>query len=85
MFSKAFLLDLAERSVWTFLQTTGALLFVDGATESVDADFLTKLKVAAIAGLLAVGKGILASRVGNSNTAQALPGVESAYTNEPTP
>jgi len=85
VFNKAFLLDLAERSIWTFLQTFGALLFVDGATESVDADFWTKAKVAAIAGIIAVIKGVIASKVGNSGTAQGLPGVESAYVNAESP
>lgn len=83
MFTKAFLLDMAERSVWTFIQVTGGLLFADGTgAVPMEMPFGEKLKIAAIAGLIAVGKAIMASQIGNSNTAQALPGVESAYVNE---
>lgn len=79
MFNKAFLLDLLERSVWTFLQAGSAVLIVDG----MDDISMAALKTALVAGGIAVVKGLIASRVGNSNTAQALPGVESAYVNEP--
>jgi hypothetical protein len=81
--NKAFLLDLAERSVWTFLQTAGALWVANAAQDAVDIPFWDNLKVAALAGVIAVVKGLIASRVGNSGTAQALPGVESAYVNKP--
>lgn len=83
MFRKAFLLDLLERSIWTFIQAAGALLIADGTDVVAIGSFGDKLKLAAIAGGIAVMKCVLASQVGNSGTAQALPGVESAYVNEP--
>lgn len=72
MFTKAFLLDAAERVIWTFLQAFGAVVIINGwSWES--------LQIALAAGGISVLKCLIAMKVGNSNTAQALPGVESAY------
>lgn len=69
MFSKKFLLDLLERSVWTFAQAAGASLLITGLD-----DWRTALGIAASAGALAVIKGVVASRVGDNSSAAAIPG-----------
>ena len=62
--SRVFWLDLLERSVWTFLQAFAALI-VTVQVVDLKADFMDYLTAAAIAGGLAVLKGLVASRVGN--------------------
>jgi len=63
MFSKAFLLDVLERSLSTFVQTFAAVLVIKG-------DFtLLSLEAAAVAAGLAVLKGIAATQFGNKNSA----------------
>ena len=68
MFTRKFLLDAGERIVWTFLQAAGAVVLVE---QSFNLDVL---KVALTAGALAVVKVIVASRVGESDSAHAGPG-----------
>lgn len=55
---KAFYLDLAERTLWTFVQAAAAVLIVDQ-------DFTpAALKIALTAGAIAVLKALIASRIG---------------------
>lgn len=63
MFSKKFLIDLVERSVWTFVQGFAAVVIVQGHF-GVDA-----LKLGAVAGGLSVLKSILAYNVGAEDAA----------------
>lgn len=63
MFNKKFLVDLAERSVWTFLQGFAAVVILSG-NFSLDA-----LKLGAVAGGLAVLKAVLAYNVGKEDAA----------------
>lgn len=65
MFTKKWLVDMAERVVWTFLQAFFGTLLALGTT-SVD---WVILKSALIAAGLAVGKAILASRMGDKDSA----------------
>lgn len=68
MFTLKFLKDMGERVVWTFVQAFLAVWVVTG-------DFTQQtLKVAAAAGLVAAGKAVLASRMGDSESAATLPG-----------
>lgn len=60
-----FYFDLAERSVWTFLQAGTALLIVE-QTWNLDV-----LRVAAVAGAIAVMKAIIATRVGGDENSAA--------------
>lgn len=63
------LLDLLERSVWTFVQAALAVwLVLDVDLWSVEA-----LKVAATAGAIAVAKAVVAFQVGSSDSAATLP------------
>jgi hypothetical protein len=82
VFNKAFLLDAAERISWTALQGFAAAWIVNAAA-NLDLSFVDQLKVAGTAAILAACKAVVALKVGDSSTAQALPGVESTYTNEP--
>lgn len=68
---KRYFIDLAERIAATFAQGFIGLLLLSGAEVSGIVDFST-LKKAAIAGVMAVlslVKGMLASRVGDKNSA----------------
>lgn len=71
-----FYLDLLERSVWTFAQAfIGSWIVLEGA--DFDSIFTEDvLKVALVAGAIAVGKAILSTKLpwANSETASTLPG-----------
>jgi protein involved in polysaccharide export with SLBB domain len=82
MFSKAFLIDAVERVAWTAIQAFAATWIVNAAA-NLELPFVDQLKVAGTAALLAACKAIVATKVGDSGTAQALPGVESTYVNQP--
>ena len=64
--SRAALLDLLERVLWTFVQGAAAELVV---TQSLD---LQTLKVAAVAGVVSAAKCLIATRFGDPSSA-ALP------------
>lgn len=64
---KIFYLDLLERALWTFAQGFAAFWIVTG---QVDDQTVTG---ALIAGGISVGKSILASSVGDPNSAATLP------------
>lgn len=64
---KKFYLDLLERVAWTFVQGGAAEWII---SSNLDA---TSFKFAGVAGLIAVAKCLLATRVGASNTASTLP------------
>ena len=66
MFTKAFLLDAAERVFWTYVQALLGLLLVSGVT-SLDA--LQTAAVAAIPAALAALKAIIATRFGDPESA----------------
>ena len=70
MFTKAFLLDAAERIFWTYVQAFVGLLLVSGVT-SLDA--LQNAAIAAIPAALAAVKAIIASRVGDPESAALRP------------
>lgn len=61
------LLDVAERTFWTFLQAAAAVLIVE-QDWTIDI-----VKIAATAGVIAVLKGIVASQIGVKNSAATLP------------
>lgn len=63
---KAYLIDLAERTFWTLAQVTVGIV----STELADIDSAYAVPIAAG---LAVVKGLVAKKVGSSNTAAMLP------------
>ena len=67
MFTVTFLRDMAERVIWTFVQAASAVLLVE-QDWTPDA-----LKIAVTAGGIAVLKAIVASRIGNHESAATLP------------
>ena len=70
MFTVTFLRDIVERSAWTFVQAFAAAWLVFDRELALDND---TLKTALIAGAIAVAKGIVASRIGNEESAATLP------------
>ena len=65
--TKSLILDFAERTARTFVQTfAGALIIGQGFD-------LGTLKLAAVAGGLAVATGIAGTAIGSSNSASLLP------------
>lgn len=68
MFTRKFALDAAERVASTFIQAAAAVII---ANQAFDVEVL---KVALIAGGLAVVKVVAASRIGDSSSAAAVPG-----------
>jgi hypothetical protein len=61
--------DIAERVIWTAVQGFCAEWLI---TRNLDA---TTLKVAGIAALVSAAKCIVATHIGDSNSAAAIPGV----------
>lgn len=70
MFSRTFLLDAAERVFWTYVQALLGLLLVSGVT-SLSA--VQTAAVAAIPAALSALKALIASRVGDPQTAALTP------------
>jgi hypothetical protein len=68
---KKFYLDMLERVLWTAIQSGGAAWLATG----LSFDALT-LKVAGGAALASAVKCLVASRVGDSSSAAAMPGVD---------
>ena len=67
MFTVKFLKDMAERVIWTFVQAAAAVLIVEQDwTPDV-------LKIALTAGAIAVLKAIVATRIGDDDSAASLP------------
>lgn len=60
-------LDILERTFWTFVQAAAAVLIVEQDWT------LDIVKIAVTAGLIAVLKGIVASRFGEEDSAATLP------------
>lgn len=74
-----YIVDLAERIGFTFLQAFGALLVVSGffSVDGVtDVSIIQKAAIGAVAAVLALIKGIVAKAVGSPNTAAILPADE---------
>lgn len=67
MFTKKYFIDLAERVIATMAQV---YLAVETVT---DLDWGDKLQVMAVGGLASIAKGLIAVKVGASNTAALLP------------
>lgn len=65
-FSKKYLVDLAERVLFTFAQAAGAVILVSGFKVDV-------IKIALAAGGLAVLKALIARGVGQRESAAVLP------------
>lgn len=76
--TKAQLLDLLERSAWTFVQTFLGVILAAGLIDSASLD-LDAWKAAAIAAAIAGVKAVIAQQFGNG-TAATLPAKD-----EPTP
>lgn len=66
MFSKKLLKDVAERAVWTAVQTFLAVYTFGGTDE------LKSAGIASVAAALSAVKGFLATSVGNSNSASTI-------------
>lgn len=62
------LVDVAERAVWTLVQAFAAAVVAAGALD------LEALKVAGVAAVLAVLKGLAGTRIGDRHSAATLPG-----------
>lgn len=76
--NKAYLIDAGERVFWTLVQAAGGAvidLYVSGEIT---------WKSALYAAGLAIVKVAAARKIGDSNTAQAAPGVESTYVSNQT-
>ena len=67
--TRRFLADLLERSVTTFLEAFLALWLVVGDTQGDRLFTWANTKVALVAGVIAVGKGVLASLRGRKDSA----------------
>jgi hypothetical protein len=68
--------DLIERVLWTFAQAFAATLLASGFFEIdnvTDVSILQKAGIAGIAAVLAVIKGLVATKVGSPYTAATLP------------
>ena len=65
--------DLADRTIWTFIQAFLAFIAVD-AFWSDDLSWGAKLGGAAIAALIAAAKTVVAQRTGNDELGDLVPG-----------
>lgn len=71
MWTKQFWKDTIERVLWTFIQAFAATLISDNVLSSVELSFEHKLEIAAIAGLVAIGKAVAAGTIGPTPPAGA--------------
>lgn len=76
--SKLWLIDTLERVAWTATQGFAAT-FILTQTDSIAGGFVTDLKVAGLAALVSACKCVVAAKVGERNTAQAIPGGTYTY------
>lgn len=65
--NRKLILDIAERTVWSGLQAAAAVLIIEGFT-------IEALSIAGTAAGIAVCKCVLATRIGDDDSAAALPG-----------
>jgi hypothetical protein len=73
--TKRFWIDMLERAIWTFIQAFLAVwvMFFDAnADQFFNAE---TAKAALVAGAVAVAKALMASRIGNGNSASTAPSV----------
>lgn len=70
--TKRLLLDILERTFWTFIQGTSSTLLLAGF---LGIDAWKAAIVGGLAAVIAMVKGIAASRLGEVGTAATLPGV----------
>ena len=73
IFTAKFWMDVAERSLFTFVETLLAVLTFDAVSGSFSTGWDHIVSIAGIAAFYAVLKGVLASRVGSERTAAILP------------
>ena len=76
MFSLKFWVDLAERALATFVQAFVAALLVVPGADLTDGGLLRTAAAGGIAAGLSAVKSVLASRVGDRDSAALLPAVE---------
>ena len=81
--TRGFLIDSAERIVWTAVQTFIGVLLASGVFDNLGLDWEDALKVAGFAALASALKAILALKVGEDNTAQL--GADTYVNREPRP
>ena len=73
---RAYVVDLVERVVWTFLQAFGAQLVASGwftVAGVVDLSIVQKAAIAGLAAVLSLAKGVVAKAVGSPDSAQLVP------------
>jgi len=78
----SFLLDMAERVIWTFVQAFAATLVL---SSQLDMSTLKAAGLAGIAAVLAVIKALAASQIGQKGTAATLPDPAPTVPAEPPP
>ncbi len=68
--TKGFIIDAAERIVWTAIQAFIATLLASPVFDDLGLGWQDALKVALFAALASVAKNLLALQIGNDNTGQ---------------
>lgn len=73
--TKRFFIDMIERIVWTFIEAFLALWIVVSGAEGDELFTWQHTRISLVAGVIAAGKAILASRVGRVDSASTAPSV----------
>ncbi len=68
--TKGFIIDAAERLVWTAIQTAAGSLLASGFFDGLGLSFLDSLKIAGLAAAASALKSLLALQIGSDSTAQ---------------
>ncbi len=71
--TRGFIIDAAERIVWTALQTFAGTLLASGFFDGLGLSFMDAVKISALTAGAAAIKAFLALGIGSSNTAQLGP------------
>jgi hypothetical protein len=66
--------DIAERVIWTAIQTFAGSLLASGFFDGLGLSFTDSLKIAGLAAAASILKNVVAINIGDTSSPQAMPG-----------
>lgn len=73
--ARTYAVDLAERTIWTFLGAAGAVALAGGPADMLSVSFWQGAGTAGLAAAVTLLKGIAARAIGQKNSASSAPSV----------
>jgi hypothetical protein len=74
--------DIAERVIWTAIQTFAGSMLASGFFDSLGLSFTDSLKIAGLAAGASILKNVVAINIGSTSSPQAMPGATYDYPSE---